>query len=61
VIGGRAVIIGNLAAMLTVAQQNEKVARNWRPFHAGLIGCGGVQPAVLAVVERRGVNCSKVN
>jgi hypothetical protein len=32
VIGGLAVIIGDLAAMLTVAQQAEKVARNWRPF-----------------------------
>ena len=32
---------GRLAAMVTVAQQNEKVAREWRPFHAGTNGCGG--------------------
>ena len=40
-------------------QTNEKVARNGRPCRAGSIGCGGVQPAVLAAVERGGLRaCS---
>jgi hypothetical protein len=33
----------------------EEVARNGRPLAATCDGCGGVQPPVLAAVERRGV------
>jgi hypothetical protein len=34
---------------------NEEVARNGRPLDANCDGCGGVQPAVLAAVERGGL------
>jgi hypothetical protein len=42
---------GNLAAMLGAAQ-NAKRSPHGRPLAASCDGCGGVQPAVLAAVER---------
>ena len=33
--------------------KNKQIARNGRPACAGTVGCGGVQPAVLAAVAKR--------
>lgn len=44
---GLLVVRGNLGKMLTAADGAAAV---------GYVGCGGVQPAVLAVVERGGLN-----
>jgi hypothetical protein len=47
-------VVGNLGAMLNAAA-GEKISGRQA---VGYVGCGGVQPAVLAAVERRGVRAA---
>jgi len=49
---------GDLAGMLSAARDSKRSARYRRPPGPNEDGCGGVQPPVLAVVERGGVRRS---
>jgi hypothetical protein len=45
-----------LKAMLAAGQQKKQSPGTGEPLRGDSIGCGGVQPAVLAAVERGGMS-----
>ena len=49
---------GDLAGNAECGHRQQEVARYRRPLGPNKAGCGGVQPAVLAVVERGGIAAS---